>query len=386
LRNALPLLCLCAALALCAVATVMALAPDDASSAAAFAPPIDRAEHARAIAALRPATRERTVVALMALNRGTEVADLLTSYGILRQGDAVDVIVVAETPAPIRLYPGDLRVLPQTTFAAFDRAYPHGADYVIVPAQDPYDDRAALDWLRAQSRGGAHVVAICNGAQTVGAAGLLDGRVATSHWSTVQALRDRYPTMRWARDRRYVTDRGVTTSTGVSSSLPLMLALTEAAGGAAAAERTAQALGIASWDARHVTAAFRLTTAHKRTYLRNKLRIWTHRDLPLPLTPNIDEIALGLTVDAYARTEMRRIVSTSASAQVRSRRGLTLLAGHVGAGALQASGPSPVPSISTGRALDEVLTRIRNDFDVRTARYVALTLEYPWRAEHAASP
>jgi len=376
--------CLCAVLAVAAVVAMMAMRAED-DSPSMIAPPIDRAEHADTIEAMRSATRKRPVVALLALNQGTEVADFLSAFGLLRQADTADVVVVAPTSAPVRLYPGDLRVLPQATFDAFDRRHPDGADYVIVPAMEPHDDPVAMDWLVAQHKSGARIASICNGAQTLAAAGLLDGRRATSHWSTVQALRKQHPTMQWVRDRRYVTDGTVTTSTGVSSSLPLMLALVEAMGGEQAAGRTAHELGIDHWDARHATDAFQLTTAHKWTFLRNKLRVWARREVVVPVGPEVDEIALGLAIDAWSRTELASIGSVAPAAQVRSKRGLVLLPGRVAKTGTPGSASTIVPPGEPGQALDQVLERIRSELDLRTARYVALTLEYPWRPADGAS-
>ena len=83
--------------------------------------------------------------------------------------------------------------------------------------------------------------------------------------------------MQWVRDRRYVVDRGVATSTGITASIPLMTALVEAIDGRAEAERLAMRLGVAHWDARHNSAAFQLTFAHRKTFLRNKLSLLAAR-------------------------------------------------------------------------------------------------------------
>ena len=72
------------------------------------------------------------MIAILALNEATEVADLLVAYGVLRQGKIAEVNVVAERAEPIQLYPGDLSIEPQTTARAFDERYLDGADYVVV--------------------------------------------------------------------------------------------------------------------------------------------------------------------------------------------------------------------------------------------------------------
>ncbi|HJR72875.1 MAG TPA: DJ-1/PfpI family protein [Luteimonas sp.] len=374
MKRAATLAFLALVLATAGAAIFLSQAPDNTPQAVAS--PIDEAERARAIQALRPKSAARPVIAILAQNAGTEIADLLNPYGVLRQADVADVVVVAEHKAPLRLYPGDLRAMPDASFDEFAHRYPRGADIVVVPAMDPYDDHAAIDWLLAQRQSGARIVSVCNGSLTLGAAGLLDGRSATSHWSTVGELESRHPSMRRVQNRRYVTDGDITTATGITASLPLMLALVEAIGGQDAAAKTAAELGIDHWDARHVSNAFTLNNAHRWTFLRNKLQFWAQQEREVAVQ-GADEIALGIAVDAYSRTERVSVVSVADAPEVRSKRGLLLLPGRVGdVSAL----PHPValPMERPGGTPQQVLARIESEFDPRTARYVALTLEYPW--------
>ena len=73
--------------------------------------PIHGAQRSRAIDALRPGTAERPVIAIVTNHDGIEIADLLSTFGVLRQADVADVVVVAESKAPVQLYPGDLRAI-----------------------------------------------------------------------------------------------------------------------------------------------------------------------------------------------------------------------------------------------------------------------------------
>src|SRR5207253_3030515 len=84
--------------------------------------------------------------------------------------------------------------------------HPDGADYVIVPAMSRDDDPAALQWIGNQSGKGAIVIGVCAGAKVVGAAGLLHGKRATTHWYSIKELRGKHPTVRYVRNRRLVTD------------------------------------------------------------------------------------------------------------------------------------------------------------------------------------
>ena len=342
---------------------------------------ISAAEHRRTIEALKPLKRERPVIAVLALNAGTEVSDLLSTFGTLAELGVADVTVVAERADPIRLYPGGMRVEPQATTAQFDTAHPDGADYLVVPAMEPRDDAAVIAWIKVQHGKGAKIVSVCDGSLTLAAAGLLDGRQATGHWYSIRQLRAKHPTMQWVRDRRYFTDRGVATSTGITASIPLMIALVEAMGGGAAAETLATRLGVANWDARHDSAAFRLSFAHRKTFLRNRLSFWRHETIGIKVDHHVDEIALGLMVDAYARTELTKVVTVGgAGAFVQSRHGLRLWPNTpdaAGADAvLEPQNKEPA------RTLDRELERIASRYGQPTAALVALVMEYPW-AGHA---
>jgi transcriptional regulator GlxA family with amidase domain len=262
--------------------------------------------------------------------------------------------------------------------AGFDARYPEGADYVVIPAMQPHDDTAIIAWINAQHGKGAMIVSVCDGALTAAATGLLDGRRATGHWYSVKRLQAEHPTMQWVRDRRYVVDRGVATSTGITASIPLMMALVEAIGGAVKAEQLSTRLGVADRDARHSSAAFALTFAHRATFVRNRLSFWRHETVRIKVDDQVDEIALGLMIDAYARTELTKPITAGGSGEsVQSRRGLRLRpdtpVAAAGAGSvLEPQSDQPV------RTLDRELERIASRYDRPTAALVALVMEYPW--------
>ena len=364
------------------VAASIVLAPGQLKPAATSpVTAIGASEQAQIIEAMRPARkRERPVIAILALNEATEVADFLVANGVLRQADVADVTVVAERGEPIRLYPGGLSVEPEATARAFDERYPAGADYVVVPAMESDNDRFVLDWISAQHNKGAQIVSICNGSMKLAAAGLLDGRRATGHWYSIAQLKREHPTMQWVPDRRYVTDGGITTSTGVTANVPVMMALVEAIAGRATAERVAGDLGIPNWDARHRSSDFQLTGEHRKTFVRNKVAFWRHENLGLPVAEGVDEIALGLTVDAWSRTGLANVISVGRNA-VRSRHGLTLYPDQANNKApvvvMLASPASDAPALTMERDLPRIASR----YDLPTASLVALVMEYPWAAD-----
>lgn len=368
----------CAAVLVAGVS--VALAPGTAPQPSPAATAVSPAEQAAAIQALAPAraTASRPVIALVALNDGTEVADLLVAYGILQRADVADVTLVAPQMEKIRLYPPGFHILPQASMASFDSQHPAGADYVVVPAMEPHDDTDVTDWIARQYGQGARIVSICNGSKTIAAAGLLDGRRGTAHWYSLEWLQENHPTMQWVPDRRYVSDDRITTSTGVSANIPVMMALVEAIGGEAAAARVAEGIGVDHWDARHRSSAFSLTTEHRKTFIRNTLAVWRHETVGIPLSAGVDEVALGLSADAWSRTELSKVAVVGAAEGVASRHGLMIFPAEAGK-----REPDllfdPMAGSAPGDMMESVLAQIAGRYDKPTAAIVALTMEYPWR-------
>lgn len=266
---------------------------------------IASAEAEAAIDALKPPKRPRPLIAIIGINDATETTDYLMPYGILRRADVADVMMLATGAGPVQLYPA-LRVEPDATLADFDARHPEGADYVIVPAMSRDDDPAVLQWLKRQAQKGATIIGVCAGTKIVAAAGLLDGKKATTHWYYVDELRERYPAIRYVRDRRLVADENVATTTGITASMPAMLTLIEAIGGRGKAEAAARGLGLTEWDARHDSGAFNFTRPFALTAIGNTLAFWDHERLGIELEPGLDEVSLALVADAWSNLSIAR--------------------------------------------------------------------------------
>ncbi len=84
-----------------------------------------------------------------------------------------------------------------------------------------------LDWLKQASGRARRTASVCTGAFLLAAAGLLDGRRATTHWAYAQELQRSYPEVLVDPDPIYVRDGDVWTSAGVTAGMDLALALVE---------------------------------------------------------------------------------------------------------------------------------------------------------------
>ncbi|CAH2602223.1 GlxA family transcriptional regulator [Rhodovastum atsumiense] len=117
--------------------------------------------------------------------------------------------------------------------------------FIVVGAPRPPDGA----WLKgmaptiARASGLARRTAsVCTGAFLLAAAGILDGRIATTHWHYAPKLQARYPALRVDGDRIFTRDGPVWTSAGMSAGIDMALALIEEDLGAAIAQAVARML------------------------------------------------------------------------------------------------------------------------------------------------
>lgn len=103
-------------------------------------------------------------------------------------------------------------------------------------------DRPILDWLVQAEQAGLRMASVCSGSLVLAAAGILDGRRATTHWSRSAGFRRRFPNVDLQPDRIFVNDGRIWTSAGITAGIDLALALLTRDLGEALARRVAQQL------------------------------------------------------------------------------------------------------------------------------------------------
>jgi putative intracellular protease/amidase len=322
--------------------------------------------------ALRPRRPGRPLVAVVALNDGTEITDFLLTHAVLQRSGLVDVFPVAPRAGRVSLYPA-LEIDGAIEFAAFDAAHPGGADYVIVPAMKDDHDPRVLAWIKAQSVRGARVVAVCAGALVVANAGLLDGRHFTTHWYYREELQKKHPAAVYVPNQRYLVDRGVATTTGITASVPTMLALVEAIGGSGRARALADELGVSSWNPGHDSSRFGLDGRRRWRYVKTTLAFWTHHDWNVDVADGTDDIALAFAVDAWSRTG-RIDVTAAAAVPVKLRSGIVLRTKRADKDDPRVPLDEKLPAV---QQLDRTLCDIRSRLGAEDRERVMMELEYP---------
>lgn len=147
--------------------------------------------------------------------------DMTGPFEVFSRVPGGSVHLIWKTREPVRADTG-LTMMPDTTF---DDCPP--LDVICVPGGPGVaalmEDAAVLAFLRRQATGARFVTSVCTGALVLGAAGLLKGVRATTHWASHDFLADlgAVPEQaRWVRDGRVVTGGGVTA--GIDFALALV--------------------------------------------------------------------------------------------------------------------------------------------------------------------
>src|SRR5262249_53744673 len=149
-----------------------------------------------------------------------------------------EVLVIAETMEPV-VATGGLRVLPDHDLASCPRL-----DILVVPGgwgtRSLVNNDRIVDWIRDQAARVERVASVCTGSFLLGQAGLLDGRRATTHWRSLDRMRDTYPAIKVVRDQHVVEDGSIMTSAGIAAGIDLALRIVAQYHGEAVARRTAR--------------------------------------------------------------------------------------------------------------------------------------------------
>lgn len=161
------------------------------------------------------------------------------------------------------------------------------ADTVIVPAcADLQGDPppALLTALRDAYHRGARIASICTGAYTLAAAGLLDGRRATTHWLHAASLAERWPDVKLDTDVLYTQDERIFTSAGECAGLDLCLHLVALDHGSHVANALARRMVISphreGGQAQYIEAPFPVSDSASLAPLLD----WVRANLDRPLT------------------------------------------------------------------------------------------------------
>jgi len=149
-----------------------------------------------------------------------------------------EVLLVAENDVPV-VTTGGMKVIPACTFESGPRL-----DILVVPGgwgtRRELKNPKMLEWLRDRASEVELLTSVCTGAMLLGFAGLLDGHKATTHWRSLDWMRDSFPSVAVENDKHVVEDGALLTSAGISAGIDMALKVVARYHGEAVARATAR--------------------------------------------------------------------------------------------------------------------------------------------------
>lgn len=165
-------------------------------------------------------TTQTTAISILIFD-GLTALDAIGPYDVLRHVPGWKVTFVGKEAGEVQTEDG-LRLVADVGLADAP-----AADILLVPGgsgtRPLTTDAEVLDWVRATDQGTRRTTSVCTGALVLGAAGLLQGRQATTYWQNLEDLRafgTEPVTSRWVEDGKYLTAAGV--SAGIDMALHLV--------------------------------------------------------------------------------------------------------------------------------------------------------------------
>ena len=181
------------------------------------------------------------------------------------------------------------------------------ADLIFVPTTglsiDDVVERNGpiVPWLKRRSAHGAAIASVCSGVGLVAAAGLLDGKRATTHWGLAERFRAKYPLVKWMPELMVTEDHGFYCGGGVNASLDLSVYLVERFCGHEIAIQTAKALLIETQRAwQSGFAIVPLKTDHTDDTI-SSAQEWMHRNFAKTFPLEEPAGRVGMSVRNFVR-------------------------------------------------------------------------------------
>lgn len=149
-----------------------------------------------------------------------------------------EVLLVAEENGPV-LTTGGMKVIPDHTFESCPKL-----DILVVPGgwgtRKELKNPVLLDWLRKRASEVETLASVCTGSMLLGFAGLLEGCQATTHWRSLDWMRESFPSVTVVYDQHVVENGRIVTSAGISAGIDMALKVVARYYGEAVARATAR--------------------------------------------------------------------------------------------------------------------------------------------------
>lgn len=322
------------------------------------------------VKSLKTLKHSRPLIIIVADNAGTETTDLMIPYGILKSSGLFDVKIAAPSNSKISLMPA-LNITPDASFEDFENEHPEGADIVIIPAIHNKNSKLISEFVARQSLKGSFSISICEGAWVLAKTNIPNNNLATTHWFAMRKIANSYKNINWISNVRYIGGDNYITTSGISASLPISIALIEVFGGTNKAMMIANNYGLSDWSNNHKSSDFKFEKTFYGPIVRNTLAFWSFENLYIDLENGFDELILAINADAWSRTYKSKFFVHCTDGSVISKNKLNLICDKNIKGK-----PISLAKKSDGTPFEAVLIDIENRYGAETSFIVKSQLEY----------
>lgn len=157
-----------------------------------------------------------------------------------------DVFTVAESTDPLRCN-NPVTVVPDYSLASCPPS-----DILVIPGgqgtRGAINRPELIDWIRTRAVTAEITTSVCTGSFLLAQAGLLTGKTATTHWASIERMRESFPATTVREQARWVDEGVVVTSAGVSAGIDMALHVIARLYGAEAAATTARWIEYDYWN------------------------------------------------------------------------------------------------------------------------------------------
>jgi putative intracellular protease/amidase len=274
-----------------------------------------------------PRDISKKTVFIVTDNEGTEMFDLLAPYYLFNATGQANVYIVSEKKQQILLV-NSLFILPHFTFSEID-SLNIKADILVIPNLTIHlktpPKISTVNWVKKQYTGDNIILSICDGAATVAATGLYDGKPITTHASDYETLKKQFPGPLWVKDITVTQSGNLYSTAGVANAVEGSLMVIKRIFG----EETLQKVLL---DVKYPHTVIqvehysnKVTTGSIFTAV-SRFAFKKRDNMGVLLQDDINEFELGSLLDVYSRTLPKSLKSfTIDNKPLKSKHGLTLL-------------------------------------------------------------
>lgn len=341
---------------------------------------------------------QKKTVLIIADNNGTELFDMMAPFYLFNATEKANVWLVAKEKQPIVTMKG-LFVLPHFSFKEIDSMH-LVPDVVVVPALSAMNreqqDTVITSWIKQLNNPRTTFLSICQGALTMAATGLYNGKPMTTHASELERNKKEYSKPLWVKDVAYTVDENMYSTAGVSNAVNGCLVVIKKLFGALTAEQIMEKIRLQQRDIPVMHNSIAIGTKAKLKIAR-KLFLGSNKRVGVWLSDGVDELTLAGILDTYYRTFPRSIKSFSNNNKpIQSAFGMTIFPTgdikedkvdewHIpdakdSMSAWTGKGKQPLmiryATIRSSYIMDECLQRIAKEYGLSFEQVVRLILDY----------